>query len=111
MAKSHRGKPLRKEGFVRGECPITGRTGVKLVYEYKNEAGETVKISKSAHAKMKNLKRISERKEKAETIKKNIEANKDTEKESVKEEIIEASKDNEGSSKNDITQEQESVTT
>lgn len=55
MSKSHRGRPVRRGKFVRGTCSITGRTGVKLLYEHKTEGGESIKVSKTAFAKFKNI--------------------------------------------------------
>lgn len=65
MSKAHRGNPLKREGFVKGTCPITKRTGVKLLYEHVNEKGEKIKISKAAHAKLINIKKKEARKNKA----------------------------------------------
>ncbi len=57
MSKAHRGRPLKKQGYTRGMCPITGRTGVKLLYEHTNDAGDTILISKSGRAKLANAKK------------------------------------------------------
>lgn len=64
MSKAHRGGPLKREGMNRGTCPITACTGVKLLYEHVNKAGEKIKISKSGRAKLRNIKRSEERKNK-----------------------------------------------
>ena len=47
MAKTKRGKPLRKaEGArQRGRCPLCSRTGVKLLYELKAD-GKAKKVCK-----------------------------------------------------------------
>ena len=48
MAKTKRGKPLRKaEGArQRGQCPLCSRTGVKTLYELKGSDGKGVKVCK-----------------------------------------------------------------
>jgi hypothetical protein len=48
MAKTKRGKPLRKaEGArQRGKCPLCSRTGVKLLYELKSSSGKGDKVCK-----------------------------------------------------------------
>jgi hypothetical protein len=48
MAKTKRGKPLRKaEGArQRGRCPLCSRTGVKLLYELKGADGKAKKVCK-----------------------------------------------------------------
>jgi len=48
MAKTKRGKPLRKaEGARRrGKCPICSRTGVKLLYEIKSADGKATVVCK-----------------------------------------------------------------
>ncbi|MFN2312476.1 MAG: hypothetical protein ABR590_10550 [Spirochaetia bacterium] len=58
MSKAHRGKGARAE-FVRsgrGTCPITKKTGVKLLYEQEID-GKKVMISKAAKAAIKNEKK------------------------------------------------------
>ena len=58
MAKAHRGRNLRNEipGSGRGVCPITGQSGVKLLYEYEVD-GKKMMISKIARATLANAKR------------------------------------------------------
>ncbi|MFP4067836.1 MAG: hypothetical protein ACLFS5_10105 [Spirochaetaceae bacterium] len=58
MGKSNRGRNLKDErtNGARGRCPITGKTGVKLVYEYEMD-GKKVMISKTAKATLENAKR------------------------------------------------------
>lgn len=62
MSKAHRGTPLKKEtpGSGRGKCPITGRTGVKLLYEQEID-GVKVMVSKHGKAALANQKRSAER--------------------------------------------------
>lgn len=61
MSKAHRGTPLKDErpGSGRGKCPITGQTGVKLVYEHEVD-GKKVMISKIGKASLANQKRREE---------------------------------------------------
>ena len=65
MGKTHRGSNLRDETpkSGRGTCPITRKTGVKLLYEHEID-GKKVMISKSARATLANAKRRQSRKEK-----------------------------------------------
>lgn len=48
MAKTKRGKPLRKaEGArQRGKCPLCSRTGVKMLYELKGSDAKALKVCK-----------------------------------------------------------------
>jgi hypothetical protein len=64
MAKANRGKNLKNErpNGARGTCPITGKTGVKLIYEHEID-GKKVMISKDAKAAMTNEKRRKAREE------------------------------------------------
>ena len=68
MSKAHRGTPLKKEtpGSGRGKCPITGRTGVKLLYEQEID-GVKVMVSKHGKAALANQKRATERSAKQQT--------------------------------------------
>jgi hypothetical protein len=61
MSKAHRGTPLKEEqpNAGRGKCPITGQTGVKLVYEHEID-GKKVMISKMGKATLANQKRREE---------------------------------------------------
>lgn len=65
MGKTHRGSNLRDErpNSGRGTCPITKKSGVKLLYEHEVD-GKKVMISKSAKATLANAKRRQARKEK-----------------------------------------------
>jgi hypothetical protein len=65
MGKAHRGKPARSEypNAGRGTCPVTGKTGVKLLYEHELDGKKTM-ISKGAKAHLANMKRIKARQEK-----------------------------------------------
>ncbi|MFP4329640.1 MAG: hypothetical protein ACOC45_07865 [Alkalispirochaetaceae bacterium] len=67
MSKAHRGRPLKDEQpkGARGKCPITGKTGVKLVYEHEID-GKKVMISKAAKATLTNQRRRAARSEKKE---------------------------------------------
>ncbi len=58
MSKAHRGRPLKEEtpNSGRGKCPITGRTGVKLLYEHEID-GSKVMVSKIGHATLTNRSR------------------------------------------------------
>lgn len=64
MAKANRGKNLKNEraNGGRGTCPITGKSGVKLVYEHEMD-GKKVLISKAAKAMLSNEKRRKAREE------------------------------------------------
>ncbi len=50
MGKSHRGKNLIGNQKNRGKCPITKRTGVKLLYSRK-EDDKTLQVSKQGREK------------------------------------------------------------
>ncbi len=65
MGKAHRGKPARSEypGGARGTCPITNRSGVKLMYEHEID-GKKVKISKMGKATLANEQKRKLKKEK-----------------------------------------------
>lgn len=65
MSKAHRGTPLKREKpqSGRGKCPITGRSGVKLLYEVELE-GKKVLVSKAGKASLANVKRRADRAEK-----------------------------------------------
>ncbi len=57
MSKAHRGAGIRDQfNHGRGTCPITGKTGVKLMYEHEID-GKKVMISKAAKATITNQKR------------------------------------------------------
>lgn len=45
MAKAKRGRNIKKAGW-RGQCPICERTGVKLLWEAKNEQNESLNVCK-----------------------------------------------------------------
>ncbi|MFP4373859.1 MAG: hypothetical protein ACLFPO_06000 [Spirochaetaceae bacterium] len=64
MSKSNRGRNLKDErkNGARGTCPITGKTGVKLVYEHEID-GKKVMISKTAKATLENQKRREAKKQ------------------------------------------------
>ncbi len=64
MGKTHRGSNLREEKTKsgRGTCPITKRSGVKLLYEHEVD-GKKVMISKSAKATLANAKRRQAKKD------------------------------------------------
>tara|TARA_B100000614_G_scaffold133596_1_gene118960 strand:- start:781 stop:984 length:204 start_codon:yes stop_codon:yes gene_type:complete len=61
MSKAHRGTPLKEErpNSGRGKCPVTGQTGVKLVYEHEID-GQKVMISKIGKSTLANQKRREE---------------------------------------------------
>ena len=81
MSKSNRGRNLKDErkNGARGTCPITGKTGVKLVYEHEID-GKKVMISKTAKAMLENQKRSEAKKQ----------AQKDQKQEDTKEEAAPA---------------------
>ncbi|MCK4516643.1 MAG: hypothetical protein KAU31_15385, partial [Spirochaetaceae bacterium] len=58
MSKAHRGRPLKEETAQsgRGTCPVTGRSGVKLLYEQEID-GKKVMVSKAGKASLANIKR------------------------------------------------------
>ena len=62
MSKAHRGRPLKREKpqSGRGTCPITGRSGVKLLYEAEVD-GKKVMVSKAGKATLGNSKKRAER--------------------------------------------------
>ena len=62
MSKAHRGRPLKEEtpNAGRGKCSITGRTGVKLLYEHEID-GTKVMVSKAGHSTLTNQKRRTEK--------------------------------------------------
>lgn len=63
MSKAHRGSGIRElKRRGRGKCPVTGKTGVKLLYEYELD-GEKVMVSKAAKATLTNRKRAAEKAE------------------------------------------------
>lgn len=63
MGKAHRGKGLKTEYVkgARGTCPITKRSGVKLLYEHEID-GNKVMISKIGRATLANKKKEEEKK-------------------------------------------------
>lgn len=64
MSKAHRGAGIRdQKRRGRGKCPVTGKTGVKLLYEQEID-GEKVMVSKTAKAMLTNRKRAQEKAEK-----------------------------------------------
>lgn len=64
MSKAHRGAGIRdQKRRGRGKCPVTGKTGVKLLYEQEID-GQKVMVSKTAKATMTNRKRAQEKAEK-----------------------------------------------
>lgn len=64
MSKAHRGRPLKEEtaGAGRGYCPVTKKTGVKLLYEVEID-GKKVMVSKAGKATLDNARRRKEQKE------------------------------------------------
>ncbi len=69
MSKAHRGSGIRdKKSRARGKCPITGKTGVKLLYEQEID-GEKVMVSKTAKATLTNRKRRQARAERQKAAK------------------------------------------
>jgi hypothetical protein len=63
MGKTHRGRPLREEtpNGNRGTCPVTKRSGVKLLYEAEID-GKKVMVSKVGKATLTNAKKRAESK-------------------------------------------------
>lgn len=61
MSKAHRGKTLREEkpNSGRGTDPISGRTGVKLLYEVEVD-GKKMMVSKETKAMLANRKKAKE---------------------------------------------------
>ena len=74
MSKAHRGTPLKEEeaNGARGKCPITGKTGVKLVYEHEVD-GKKMMISKAAKATLANQRRREARAQKKQEAKSSVE--------------------------------------
>jgi hypothetical protein len=64
MSKAHRGRPLKEEtpGAGRGYCPVTKKTGVKLLYEVEID-GQKVMVSKAGKATLDNARRRKEHQE------------------------------------------------
>lgn len=68
MSKAHRGRPLKEEQpGNRGTCAVTGKTGVKLVYEVEID-GQKKMVSKMGRATLQNAKRRAEKAEKAKGV-------------------------------------------
>ena len=67
MSKAHRGRPLKEEtaGAGRGYCPVTKKSGVKLLYEVEID-GRKVMVSKAGKATLDNARRRKEQKEQKE---------------------------------------------
>ncbi len=60
MSKNHRGRELRElPNRSRGTCPVTGQTGVKLLYEIELD-GQKVMVGKTGRATVANRKKASE---------------------------------------------------
>lgn len=52
MAKRNRGKGLKKmPGKGRGECPLCHRKGIKLLYEYRDDANNIFNVCKNCRRK------------------------------------------------------------
>lgn len=66
MGKTHRGRPLREEtpNAHRGTCPVTKRSGVKLLYEAEID-GKKMMVSKAGKATLANAKKRAEEKQSA----------------------------------------------
>jgi hypothetical protein len=62
MSKAHRGTPLKEEKARsgRGTCPVTGKTGVKLLYEVELDGQKTM-VSKAGKATLANIKKRQEK--------------------------------------------------
>jgi hypothetical protein len=62
MSKAHRGTPLKQEKprSGRGTCPVTGKTGVKLLYEVELDGQKTM-VSKTGKATLANIKKRQEK--------------------------------------------------
>lgn len=62
MSKAHRGTPLKQEEpkSGRGTDPVTGQSGVKLLYEVELD-GKKVKVSKMGKATLANIKKREEK--------------------------------------------------
>ena len=60
MSKNHRGRGLKTMASRgRGTCPVTGQTGVKLLYETEID-GKKVMVSKMGKATLANRKKTVE---------------------------------------------------
>ena len=60
MSKNHRGRELREQpNRSRGTCPVTGQTGVKLLYEVEIDGAKTM-VSKVGKASLANRKKSQE---------------------------------------------------
>lgn len=53
MAKTKRGKALRRDGYGRGTCPICNRPRVKLGWEIKKD-DKKIRICKTCNARILN---------------------------------------------------------
>lgn len=53
MAKTRRGKTLKRDGYERGTCPICNKTRVKLAWEVKN-GDKRIRICKVCNARILN---------------------------------------------------------
>ncbi len=53
MGKANRGRLFKQEGGQRGTCPVTKKTGVKLLFEHEID-GQKVMISKVGRATLRN---------------------------------------------------------
>lgn len=67
MSKAHRGRPLKDESksSVRGKCAVTGRSGVKLLYEQEID-GRKVMVSKAGKATLAKVRKRETRAAKGE---------------------------------------------
>ena len=60
MSKNHRGRGLKTMPLRgRGTCPVTGQTGVKLLYEVEMD-GKKVMVSKMGKARLANQKKAAQ---------------------------------------------------
>ena len=60
MSKNHRGREIKKmKNAARGTCPVTGQTGVKLLYEVELD-GQKAMVSKIGRATLANRKKAEE---------------------------------------------------
>ena len=64
MSKAHRGRPLKEETSAagRGYCPVTKKTGVKLLYEVEID-GRKLMVSKAGKSTLDNARRRKEKQE------------------------------------------------
>ncbi len=53
MAKTKRGKALKRDGYGRGTCPVCHRPRVKLAWEVK-EGDKKVKVCKACNTRILN---------------------------------------------------------